>query len=259
MGSTNAPGELTCNRSGCHTGNALDSGGAVLSVDLGNATGYTPGAVYPVTVELAENGKERFGFQMLALKADDSTNAGEFTITDSARTKIITGINQFAGRSYVTYKFPGTAAVAPGIGRWTFEWQAPTGTQSPISFYTAAAVANNDGTDQGDYVYTKVLTLSALPTAAAPSLVEADGRAIVYPNPSDGRVQIAYSAKGTGLTRIHLLDLATHRDFLLLTRKDASGPQKWASDLRGQVPAGTYLLTITQGSSTDCHTLILLP
>ena len=120
-------------------------------------------------------------------------------------------------------------------------------------------MANNDGTDQGDYVYTKVLTLSALPTAAAPSLVEADGRAIVYPNPSDGRVQIAYSAKGTGLTRIHLLDLATHRDFLLLTRKDASGPQKWASDLRGQVPAGTYLLTITQGSSTDCHTLILLP
>lgn len=258
MGHTNAPGELTCNRSGCHTGNALNSGGASLSVHLGSTPGYAPGMVYPVTVEVSQSGKERFGFQVVALKDVDTTNAGTFLVTDSARTKVIAGVNHLTGRYYMTYKFPGTAAVAPGVGRWTFDWQAPTGTSSPITFYTAAAVANNDGTDQGEYIYTQVLTLPALPTAAPPASSQM-ATSTLFPNPTTGILHISYASTGKDPTTLHLCHLATRQTLQLQTRRDPPGTQQLTLDLRGLVPAGSYLLWISQGTHSHCHKFLLLP
>jgi hypothetical protein len=258
MGHTQAPGELTCNRSGCHVGPALNSGPATLSVDLGTATGYQPGMVYPVTVSLTQPGVQRFGFQMLALQDDDTTNAGTFRITDATRTRILDGLQQFNGRQYVTYTYPGTAPAAPGEGRWTFEWQAPVGTSSPVSFYTAAVVADNDGTDQGDTVYTKVLTLPALPTAQEPASAEALASTL-YPNPSHGVLHLRYMASGKGGTRIALQSTTGTQRLELLSRMDPPGQHTWSADLRGRLPAGSYVLQLTQGARSVSHPFILLP
>lgn len=257
IGHTNAPGELTCNRSGCHVGHDLNSGDAILSVDLGNGQAYQPGAIHEVTVEIAQDGKERFGFQVLALK-DDTTNAGTFIVTDSVRTKVSIGTNQYAGRNYMTYRFPGTVATSPGHGKWTFQWQAPSNTTSPVTFYTAAAVANNDGTDQGDYIYTKVLTLQALPTSEEPQVQPLEFSSL-YPNPSTGTVNISYHSTGRGSTTIHLQNPLTQSTLQLLSRKDPAGIQHFSTDLRGSLPVGTYLIWISQGPNTQCHKLILTP
>jgi hypothetical protein len=258
MGHTQAPGELTCNRSGCHVGATLNSGAANLSVDLGGAVGYQPGVVYPVTVALSQPGTRRFGFQMLALQDADTSNAGTFRITDSVRTRILDGLQQFSGRRYVTYTYPGTAPAAPGLGRWTFEWQAPVGTSSPVSFYTAAAIANDDGTDQGDTIYTHVLTLPAMPTAQATPSDDALASTL-YPNPSHGVLHLRYQSTGQGATRIFLQSLADHRRMELLSRRDAPGPQSLSADLRGYLPAGAYLLVLTQGQRVAHHPFTLLP
>lgn len=258
MGSTNAPGELTCNRSGCHTGFALNSGGAVLDIDMGGSTSYEPGRVYPVTVTISQNAKERFGFQVLALQDADTLNAGIFIVTDSQRTKTLTGINQFSGRTYMTYKFPGTAPAAPGLGRWSFDWQAPSNDVGPVTFYTAAAAANNDGTDQGDYIYTKTLTIQALPTAAAEPATPHTGFEL-WPNPNHGRLNLRYLASTKATTSLYLMETATGRSQLLFTRQDQPGEQGISLDLHGAVPSGNYLLCLQQGPKRHCQPLILLP
>lgn len=256
MGHTNAPGELTCNRSGCHVGNPLNSGGATLEVDLGLAQGYVPGMEYPVSVQITQNDRHRFGFQMLALADQDSTNAGSFIVTDSARTKIIDGLQQFTGRQYMTYKFPGTEPFAPGMGKWTFRWKAPQNATGPITFYTAAAVANNDGTDIGDYIYTNALTLEALPLSIAPASPK-HPLAAIYPNPSQGGLQIDYLSKGGTETTFALQDPKSGHTILLAARKDAPGQQHLSLELPDWIPSGSYLFSVRQGTQFESHKLIL--
>ena len=54
----------------------------------------------------------------------------------------------------------GTDAGIPGPTRWNFQWVAPQ-TFSAITFYFAGAAADNSGTVQGDFVYTRSVTLQA--------------------------------------------------------------------------------------------------
>lgn len=257
-GHTNAPGELTCDRSGCHVGAALNSGTAALSVDLGSMQGYQPGVVYPITVRIEQLGRERFGFQMLALNDADTTNAGDFIATDSVRTKVITGTQQFAGRRYMTYRFPGTQPLSTGVGKWTFLWQAPLTANGPVSFYTAAAAANNDGTDQGDTIYTKVLTLPVLPVARTEAAATALSSTL-YPNPSRGMLHLSYLSEGKGLTQIYLQSTSGAQRVQLLSRMDPPGAQRLTADLRGLIPSGSYLLVVKQGQRAACHPFVLLP
>ena len=81
------------------------------------------------------------------------------------RTQIISGYGTTASRKYITYTFAGTDTVSPGIGKWTFDWTAPETNEGSVTFYIASIAANNDGTDDGDYCYTKKFTLDAPPVS----------------------------------------------------------------------------------------------
>lgn len=158
---TGAPGEKTCAASGCHDDNSLNSGVAQLSIDIasGGVTKYVAGQTYPITVRISDANSSRFGFQIVAL--DQSTgNAGEFTITDQARTQFMKNQHELMDRNYVTYTFIGTDATNNGTAEWTVNWTAPATTSGNITFYAAAVSANDDGTDKGDVVYTANNTLT---------------------------------------------------------------------------------------------------
>jgi hypothetical protein len=158
---TGAPGEQTCATSGCHDDNALNSGAAKLTIDIGSGgiTKYVAGQTYPVKVSIADADASRFGFQIVAL--DQSTgNAGTFTITDAVRTQFMINQHELADRNYVTYTFSGTDAASNGTTEWIVNWTAPATTSGNITFYAAAVSANDDGTDKGDVVYTTNNTLT---------------------------------------------------------------------------------------------------
>ncbi len=258
VASTNAPGELTCNRSPCHTGSPLDSGPGDLTFHIAGAEeGYMPGETYDVTVTMAQAGIERFGFQTLALHDLDTTNAGTWTVTDELRTRISSGILQYEGRKYMTYRYAGTTPFAPSQGQWSFQWTAPETNTGPVTFYSAAVAANNDGTDQGDLAYTLQHTL-------APSIFASIGdrgpqrmHVHLFPNPVSDEVQVSYTTTTMGTTSIHISDPIARTSELLMRNMDTPGEHQVRMDLKGRFAAGAYLITVTNNGAVSSHKLII--
>jgi hypothetical protein len=258
VASTNAPGELTCNRSPCHTGSPLNSGPGNLSLVIAGAEeGYLPGETYDVTVTMAQAGIERFGFQTLALHDQDTTNAGTWTITDELRTRISSGILQYEGRKYLTYRYAGTTPVAPGHGQWSFQWTAPESNTGPITFYSAAVAANNDGTDQGDLAYTLQHTLAPSVFASVEESQPSRSHVRLFPNPTANDLRIHYTTEILGTTTIHLTDPLSRKSELLMQNMDTPGEHEVRISLKGRYAAGTYLVTITNNGTTSSHKLII--
>lgn len=159
--STGAPDEKHCSNAGCHSTFAPNTGTAELSVSVGNGiTEYEPGKTYSVAISITDPGRVRFGFQAAALNAENK-NAGSIKITDELRTQIIPGYGNISDRKYATYTYEGTNAVQTGLGKWEFKWTAPENNEGAVTFYFASVAANNDGTDDGDYTYSKKITLDA--------------------------------------------------------------------------------------------------
>ena len=159
--STGAPDEKHCSNTGCHSTFTPNSGIAELSISVGNGTvQYVPGKTYPVAVTITNPGLVRFGFQAVAVN-DENKNAGSIRITDEPRTQIIPGYGNMSDRKYVTYTYAGTEAFSAGTGKWEFEWTAPKTNEGNITFYFGSVAANNDGTDDGDYTYSKKITIEA--------------------------------------------------------------------------------------------------
>jgi len=56
---------------------------------------------------------------------------------------------------YIQHTKGGSLLATPGLGRWTFQWTAPsTAGFGPITFNVAANASNDDQSPLGDYVYT---------------------------------------------------------------------------------------------------------
>ncbi|MCW5907117.1 MAG: T9SS type A sorting domain-containing protein [Chitinophagales bacterium] len=253
LGSTGAPGENTCAKSGCHTGSAINSGMALLSVDCSNAM-YEPNEVYSITVSLQQSNIHRFGFQLLALN-NNNESTGTFLITDSARTQTQTGTGTYTGRHYVTYKYAGTEPFAPGVGKWSFQWKAPAAYEGAITFYTAAVAADNDGTDAGDTVYTKQISLQAATTGFEDENTSKLGFA-VFPNPTSSRLIVQYTSSKTSDTQIMLTDLSARNVFVSAFRSDKAGEQVAMLDVL-VLPSGIYLLKIVSGNNAETQKVMI--
>lgn len=160
---TGAPGEQTCATVGCHDDNTVNSGTALLNIEVGNGvTQYIAGQTYPVKVKISDANVTRFGFQLVALDNQTNENVGTFQISDPARTQFM--INEHSvplkNRNYVTYTFNGTDATSSGASEWTVDWTAPANISGPITFYAGGVSANDDMSDKGDYTYTTSKVLS---------------------------------------------------------------------------------------------------
>ena len=193
--SAGAPGETTCAKSGCHTGQNVNSGTGITSFTFSdNIETYSPGETYPITVSITQDGINRFGFECVAIVNNDSTNAGTFIITNAVRTQVLPGSKEFEGREYVTYTYNGTNPYTDGVGKWSFDWQAPATDVGPVTFYIATVAANNDGTDDGDLVYTKMYEVKSTATGINENITEPTGFKC-YPNPAKDKVQVNTSVE----------------------------------------------------------------
>lgn len=145
--------EGTC--TACHNSFALNPDGAGSIVLEGVPATYEPGRAYTLTVRVANNDPAslRWGFQMTAVAMKDGSGAGEFLATDAATTQVLTAMS--GTRSYIEHSYGGTAIGQAGGNAWTFEWKAPAAEAGRIGFFAAGNVANADGSNQGDRVYTR--------------------------------------------------------------------------------------------------------
>lgn len=173
-GYTGAPSETTC--TSCHGTYSLQTSGTNHSrIKLtGNFTsgGYIPDSTYKITVTYKESGKSKFGFQVTALKDQSGSYpapAGSFTSKDT-RTNAFSQTAGSTTRYYIEHTSTGASSVSTDSVSYVFEWKAPANNLGNIKFHLVLNVTNNNGNDQGDYIYSKSFTISpatSLPVAKA--------------------------------------------------------------------------------------------
>lgn len=149
---TGAPGELTCATSGCHLGTAVNSGGGTLTIS-GMPANYTLNQEYTITVNLAQTGRVRFGFEATVID-DTGKEAGTISLLEPNRTQLFNGVVGGNLRRYISHNVNGNSG--SGQSTWTFRWKAPASDIGKVTVYVAGNAANNNGSaDGGDLIYTR--------------------------------------------------------------------------------------------------------
>ena len=149
-----APGEVSC--TGCHSGSS-NTGPGTINYLIGNGTNaYSPNELYTIVFSMDEEDVNQFGFQTVALKASNNSNAGAFFLTDEENTRLMSGM----GRSYVGHTVCGADVDPPGSIQWSFNWQAPDSDVGNINFYLSSLATNHNHSTSGDHTYTQVITMS---------------------------------------------------------------------------------------------------
>lgn len=162
VGRTGAPSEGNC--TACHSG-VLNSGSGGLTHTFGNNdTTYFPNQTYSITVTLNDPFLTRFGFQLTALTASNTTTPGMFTAVNTANTTTQTGNIGGNLRRYVGHFNANTN------NTWTFNWTAPTSDLGPITFYLIGNATNNNGNTNGDQAY--MTSFIILPPPALPPVAD---------------------------------------------------------------------------------------
>ena len=149
-----APGEVSC--TGCHSGSS-NSGLGSINYLIGNGTtNYSPNELYTIQFSMEEEDVNQFGFQTVALKTSDNSNAGTFSLVDEENTRLMSGM----GRTYVGHTVCGADADPEGFQQWIFNWLAPDSDVGDVKFYLSSLATNHNHSTTGDHTYTQVITLS---------------------------------------------------------------------------------------------------
>lgn len=157
-GYTDAPGDLG-NCTACHDSFVSPNvGPGTLSLS-GAPEVYTPGEQYNLTITVQQNHKHRFGFQLTAIDKNGNRAGTLVPVSSDSQLTPDTGIG---GRQYIEHTQIGTLATGANSRTWTIRWTAPSTDIGTVFFWFAGNAADDDDSNQGDYIYTKnALTDSA--------------------------------------------------------------------------------------------------
>lgn len=181
IGYTGAPADHNgANCSTCHNtfgaANSDSQGGVTSSI-----TDYNPGVQQMVHVTVHDPTASRWGFQMtIRAVSDETSEAGTFTAAtgitvvcdDGSKFGSAPPCNGNNGRQFAEQLNAPTTNAGAGFD-WTIPWTPPQTEVGRLHVYVAAVAANQDGTPQGDHVYTFETTISAVGAcslAAKPTL-----------------------------------------------------------------------------------------
>lgn len=154
---TNAPGENSCARSGCHSSFSLvetladrlqiTANGSALDASFL----YTPGETYTMTFTIA-NAKARNGFSLTIL--DEAGQMAGTLSTSSGDAQVSNGPG---GKRYVGH------TNSLGVSSWDFEWTAPSDSLE-LTVFSIANLSNNNLQTNGDSILTKSFSFTAVAT-----------------------------------------------------------------------------------------------
>lgn len=243
-GHTGAPGEVNC--TSCHQTHALNSGDGSLSITVSTAA-YTPGEVYEVTVEVMDDSLERAGFQLTALD-ENLEQAG--TITDF--NEEVLELNNADGRQYIYH------IDASDQNSWSFQWQAPETNRGEVTFYAAGNAANGDFSNDGDYIYTDSLAISADEvTALTETAHDLPTPLQVYPTHVSNEITIDYTLDTPGHCRIELMNADGKPVAVVLDKNQHTGSYIATYETESLSPGVYYVNYITDSNTASKRIIIL--
>jgi hypothetical protein len=209
--STGGPGESTCAdaTTGCHSDAVIkkDSTGLVNTFSFSASdSSYIPGQTYTISISASKTDIKKFGFEVVALKNSDNGNTGTWKITETTRTHTITGSGSLVTRKYVTHSTDGTPAVSAGLGKWTFNWTAPSSNLGKITFYYATSCTNNNTSNAGEQLFLSSFTIHPSATASIAQVMKGAKFNASY-DPSGRKIIVNYNLNSSAEVFIKLVDL----------------------------------------------------
>lgn len=147
----NPPSYNSCHN--CHSSYAINSGDGSLTINGIPATGYVPGTTYHLTLNIADNGQDRWGFQLTVERQSGTSwvEGGTLIRTDLTNTSLSTGSGTAA--DFLKHTTTGTYNGQANQASWNFDWTAPVAGTGAVTFYSSALACNGTGGTSGDYCY----------------------------------------------------------------------------------------------------------
>jgi len=129
-----------------------------VAVTFSDGSTYTPGVLKKVTVTITDPNARRWGFQASPRVASSPADTGAGTVSPlDEKTQIIATEGT---RQWITHTSEGTRPGTTGPTSFEFNWTPPATDVGAVDFYVAANAANNNGNNQGDFIYTTKGTLT---------------------------------------------------------------------------------------------------
>ena len=154
---TGAPGEMTCFRSGCHTGSTLGSKSTFISFSDTSKL-FRNDSTYTIHFGVETSTPGEFGVQMVALD-EQHNNIGTWIPMGNNLLQVISGIS-FPNRKYIQHTLAGSASSS-----WIARWKAPSSYKGKVTFYASFLETNNNNMNSGDTLYKKTLNLTHDPSS----------------------------------------------------------------------------------------------
>jgi len=248
-GRTGAPGELTCGTAGCHGSNSGNG-----SLTLAGPDTYSPGDTLTLTVNLAQAGMSRWGFELTVLD-DQNIATGDILITESARTQLSTTNNRQYLKHNAAGTDAGTADAAPG---WTFKWASPSTGSGTATFYVAGNAANANSSSSGDVIYTTQKQVKIATGIADDNTVPAGFHlAQNYPNPFNPATTISYNIGTSAFVSLAIYDIRGQQVAQIVNSRQAAGEYSVLWDA-GALSSGIYFARIQAGEFSATKRMTLL-
>ena len=149
----------------CHSTYTVNSGNGSFSIE-GLPEFYESGQSYTFSIELEDLDQRKWGFEIAAL-TENLINGGTLVITDPDHTQLATLSRVDYVKQTSSGSYSGTVNASPG---WEVSWTAPAAGTGTVTFYGSGNAANQDNSNQGDYIYTLEKTVDEI--APPPDPVE---------------------------------------------------------------------------------------
>ena len=245
-GYTNSPGEGNCTT--CHNSFSANTGGGSITItatpSLTNNE-FLPNTDYTITATVSKTGHLLFGFGTEILNSSN-TNAGTLSIINSSSTQL----KSSGGRTNVVHQLGGGAS--SNSMDFSFKWTSPASGSATI--YASGLATNNNGSTNGDYVYTTSLSLTAS-TATSIKKDDIGFDMLVYSNANF--IDIGYTLSKSSVVKINLIDLSGKIVADLLNEHQANGIQKHQFKIPESVAKGLYLITLNVNNQLVTKRIII--
>jgi hypothetical protein len=215
--------------------------GSVSSPDISG--GYTPNAVYNLVISFNENS----GRRSFRLGISNAANPGIIGAVSQLPASVDTALE-----NGILYMLSDTGTAAA----WNFKWTAPSSSAETINFELVGS-AEDLGGGQSDVVHTCNYRVTNSTFGLAGNCTKSsqvgtgDNKSNlinmkICPNPSSGRVMIAYFLHDSDNTQVELLDLSGKILNEIFSGTEHPGLCKHEAVIEYLVP-GLYIVKVTAG------------
>jgi len=200
---TGSPGSNgTCASAGCHSALSANTTGQFMVAEASSptvpVTSYIAGHTYVIAVTGNNANKPNFGFQAIALKQSNNTQAGTITATD-AKTHVASGFS-----ALIEHNQPiGKAGVGYAV---TFNWVAPAAGTGAVKLYGIINAVNGDGTSNGDEP-SNAFNTTLTETLVSVKDIASNVKITAFPNPAVNDVNIKFENAENGIYTVKVMDV----------------------------------------------------